>query len=241
MTKYLSFDLEIAALIPDDAQDWKQYRPLGITCAAVAWAKDNGNGKTLCFHGENDDFRPMPRLRQGECVDLVWTLQAHVLDGYTLLTHNGVSFDFDVLAEESGMHSECVELAMGSVDTCLQIHCIKGFPVGIDAIARGMGIQGKIEGMDGAKAPQMWAEGKYDEVLAYVAQDARCTLEVALAIEKRRELRWISQKGRLNGTPIPCLLTAREALQLPEPNVKWMKEGAIPRSRFTEWMNKSPG
>lgn len=35
--KYLAFDIEISKPIPDDATDWEQYRPLGISCAAT-WA-----------------------------------------------------------------------------------------------------------------------------------------------------------------------------------------------------------
>lgn len=236
MTKFLSFDLEIAALIPDGETEWKQYRPLGITCAAIAWMSGD-EVATLPFYAGDNDSSKNPRMLPYECKNLVWILQGHVKDGYTLLTHNGVSFDFDVLAEESGMHAECVELAMNSVDSCLQMHCLRGFPVALEAICMGMGIQGKIEGMDGAKAPQMWHDGKYDEVLRYVAQDAKCTLEVALAIEKHRLLRWVSQKGRLKTQIMPRLLPVREALRLPEPNVKWMDQ-PMPRSKFVEWMEK---
>ncbi|MCB0126721.1 MAG: ribonuclease H-like domain-containing protein, partial [Caldilineaceae bacterium] len=154
---------------------------------------------------------------------------------FTLLAHNGVGFDFDILAEESGMHDTCADLALHSVDTCLLVHCLKGFPVGLEAIAKGMGLQGKTEGMNGSMAPQMWAEGKFNEVLEYVAQDVRATLQVALEIEKRKGLTWIAKSGRRNSLPIPKLLTAYEALQLPEPDTSWMTE-PISRERFTSWM-----
>lgn len=237
--KLLAFDLEIAALIPDDSADWKQFRPLGITCAAVAWAKDNGSVKTLCFHGEDDDFRPVPRMRQGECVDLVWTLQAHALDGYTLLTHNGVSFDFDVLAEESGMHAECVELAMNSADLCFQTLCVKGYPIGLDALCRGMGLESKIEGMSGALAPQLWSEGQYAKVLEYVAQDTKSTLSVALEVERRGSLSWIAKSGRLNTMPVGRILTVRECLQLEKPDTSWMTGERPNREMATAWMTKT--
>lgn len=234
MAKYLALDIEIAALIPDDSTDWKAFRPLGITCAALAWMQED----ILMVHrtaSADGNGQIAPRMHKEACVELVQELMEFVLHGFTLLTHNGVSFDFDVLAEESGLHAECVELAMSSVDTCLLMHCLRGFPVGLAAICMGMGIKGKIEGINGALAPQMWLDGRYDEVLAYVAQDARCTLEVALDIEKHRVLRWVTQRGYLKTQIMPRLLPVREALRLPEPNVSWTDN---PRSResFTEWM-----
>ena len=240
MTKFISFDIEIAAIIPNDIQDWKQLRPLGITCAAMAWSLSDETIITDTWHGENEQTRFAPRLSQDECIIVVHALKQAVAEGRTLLTHNGVSFDLDILAEESGLHAECVELAMNSVDTMLHFFCEKGFPVGLDAIAKGMGIPGKMEGMSGALVPQLWVEGHFDEVLDYVAQDAKCTLEVALAIEKRRELRWITQRGRLNMIPVNRLLAAREALGLPLPNTDWMMgNDRLTREKFTGWMATS--
>ncbi len=34
-TKYLAFDIEILRPIPDGADDWKSFRPLGITYAGT--------------------------------------------------------------------------------------------------------------------------------------------------------------------------------------------------------------
>ena len=45
----------------------------------------------------------------------------------------------------------------------------------MDAAARGAGLHGKTNGVRGAQAPQMWADGCHAEVLAYVAPDARTT------------------------------------------------------------------
>ena len=235
--RFISFDLEIAALIPDGETDWKQYRPLGITCYALAWINEDGSMEVHADCGRDDNGQPMPRMSQAECRSLVERLCAleHLSDA--LLTHNGVGFDFAILAEETGWTEICANLALDSVDTCLLMHCLRGFPVGLDAICKAMGVQGKIEGMNGALAPQMWADGRYDEVLAYVAQDARCTLEVALEIEKHRVLRWVSKSGNTKMEFVPLLLPVREALQLPEPDTSWMSD-PIPRGRFVEWMER---
>ncbi|MCC6457835.1 MAG: ribonuclease H-like domain-containing protein [Caldilineaceae bacterium] len=232
--KYLSFDIETAKIVPDN-EDLSDHRPLGITCYAIAWNLSSGIIKTKAGHGVNADGSPAPQMSRQECAQLVSGLLGAVAKGYVLLAHNGASFDFSVLAEESGLHSECVELAMGSVDTMLHIHCVKGFPVGLDAIAKGMGLSGKTEGMNGALAPQMWHDGEYDKVLEYVQQDVISTLEVALAVKKRRCLTWIAKSGRRNNLPIPQWLTVAEALRLPEPDTSWMSE-PMPRSQFTGWM-----
>jgi hypothetical protein len=52
-----------------------------------------------------------------EAAELVQYLSAQVEHGYTLLTWNGVGFDLDVLAEESGLLETCRTLALAHVDT----------------------------------------------------------------------------------------------------------------------------
>jgi hypothetical protein len=237
--RFLAFDIETSKITPD-GDDIQNHRPLGICCWAIAWVSHkSGEIVTKSYCGTDDNGSNTAKMTRIECVGLVQKLRKAVNQGYTLLTHNGCSFDLDILAEESGMHRECCELAMNSVDTCLLAHCHKGFPVGLEAIAKGMGLSGKTEGMSGALAPQLWAEGRHDEVLAYCAQDVRSTLEVALEIERRRALTWISKSGRRNHLTVPKLLTVAESLQLPEPNTSWMKDREpIPRSRFTAWMQQ---
>ena len=42
-----------------------------------------------------------------DCRSLVERLAGFVSDGYTIVTWNGASFDFFVLAQESGMLEQC--------------------------------------------------------------------------------------------------------------------------------------
>jgi hypothetical protein len=235
---YLAFDIETAK-ITESGDNLDAERPLGICCWAVAQLDMHGKIIATANHGQDNDCRPTPRMDRYECAGLVKTLTDLTHSGYTLLTHNGVGFDLDILAEESGLHAECVELALNSVDTMLHFHCIKGFPVGLNAISKGMGLAGKTEGMHGDLAPVMWAEGRYEEVLAYVGQDVISTLETALAVEKAGVARWIAKSGRLNSVAIPKWLTVREALKLPLPNTSWM-DSPFPREKFTGWMKETP-
>jgi hypothetical protein len=229
--KYLAFDIEIAAEIPEGATDWKEYRPLGITCAATL----PGDGDPSLWFGIEEHPNLAPRMTREEVCDLVRYLQSAVAKGYTILTWNGLSFDFDVIAEESGMHAECAELALHHVDMMFHVFCLRGHYLGLDKVAKGLGLPGKTAGMDGAKAPQMWADGKFAEVLEYVAQDVRTTLDVALKVEEIGLVEWTSQKGRRNFIDIAQWLTVTEAQALPLPDTSWMTN-PVDRGQFTAWI-----
>jgi hypothetical protein len=233
---YLAFDLEISTLV--EGEDWKQSRPLGISCAAYAW-EVHGNIITKAIHGgiwKDGIATPRARMTQDECQHMVEELQGAVKEGYTILTWNGLQFDFDILAEESGMHAECCQLAMSHVDMMFHIFCLKGYPLGLDTVAKGLGLSGKTAGMSGALAPRMWAEGKHSEVLEYVQQDVRSTLQVATATLNQRGFSWTSKSGRPNHLHVSRWNTVEEALLWPRPDTSWMDK-PWPRAQFTEWMN----
>ncbi len=230
--KYLAFDIETARVSPEDGSDWRSCRPLGISCAATLLSDRN---EPTLWHG-GDRANPNDRMSREEAAALVRYLEDHVAQGYTLLTWNGLGFDLDVLAEESGLLAECRKLAASHVDMMFHAFCQLGHGVGLDAAARGMGLAGKLEGMKGADAPVLWAEGKREEVLRYVAQDVRTTLDLAVACESRGELRWVARSGKVRSMAMPQgWLTASEALELPLPDTSWMDE-PWPRERFTGWM-----
>ena len=148
--KYLAFDIETAKVVPENETNWKSHRPLGISCAATLLADSN---ELVLWHGADT-------MNQEQAGELVHYLATRVENGYTIVTWNGLSFDFDILAEESGMLAECRNLAVDHVDMMFHVLCRLGFGVGLDAAARGMGIPGKPEGMSGAMAPVLWADGE---------------------------------------------------------------------------------
>jgi len=232
-SKYLAFDIEVAKEFPIEAPDWKAYRPLGISCAATL-AGDAEEAVT--WYGRTAEDPPGERMSQAEAARLVEHLVEMTANGYTVLTWNGLGFDFDVLAEESGRHEECCKLALAHVDMMFHVFCQQGFPVGLDAAAKGMGLAGKTEGMAGHMAPGMWAAGKRQQVLDYVAQDVRTTLQLATACSQRGHLRWITRRGRPTKMPLPHgWLNVSEAGKLPLPDTSWMSR-PMRRERFTAWM-----
>jgi len=186
--------------------------------------------------GGTDRSSPKDRMTREEAAGLVEYLSRQAEAGYTILTWNGTGFDFDVLAEESGLLETCHMLARNHVDLMFHAFCQLGHGVGLDAAARGMAVAGKTKGMSGELAPVLWAEGRREEVLRYVAQDVKTTMDVALKCESCGELRWVSRSGMRRSMPLPeGWLAVSEALELPLPDTSWMTD-PWPRERFTGWM-----
>ncbi len=99
-----------------------------------------------------------------------------------------------------------------------------------------MGIKGKPAGMTGQLAPQLWIQGRYQEVLDYVAQDVRIALQIAQACETSRSFKWSTRRGTTGFMPLDGgWLSVRDALRLPEPDTSWMSNPLLRRT-FTEWL-----
>lgn len=228
MNKYLAFDIEIFKSIPEGVTDWKGLRPLGISCAATI---ATGDAIPTLWHSA-DKTQPMT---VAECRTMVSYMAGMQAKGYKVLTWNGLSFDFDILTEESQMHKLCADLAMSHVDMMFHFFCLKGFPLGLGTCAKGCGLSGKTEGMDGAKAPDMWAAGEYAKVLEYVGQDVITTLAIANVVERQKGFDWTAKSGRLNSIRINEWKSVNDCLKLPEPDNSWMSD-PWQRSKFTGWM-----
>jgi hypothetical protein len=228
--RYLAFDLETALNLPADGGDWRSHRPLGITCAATL----SVDGETVLWHARTGRGEYAPRMDRSQAVELATHLYQSYKAGWTLLTWNGLGFDFDILAEESGLHTECREMALNHVDMMFHFFCLQGYPLALDTASRGMGLQGKTAGMSGRMAPELWAGGEYQRVLDYLGQDVRATLALGLAVENAGSLRWISRSGKPAAAAIGGWRTVAEALRLPEPDTSWMSK-PLSRWQFLKW------
>ena len=236
MREYVAFDIEIVQSLPEGVDDWKAYRPLGISCAATMTSR----GELTIWYGRTATGEIADYMNRADLAAMLVYLDAAVETGLSLLTWNGLGFDLDILAEESGDFITCKALAMDHVDMMFHIFCELGYPLGLDRAAKGMDLPGKSAGMSGEMAPILWAQGKRQEVLDYVAQDARTTLLLAQAAERKRRLLWVSKRGRSQTLPLPKgWLTVQEALALPEPDTSWMRR-PWPRKRFLEWIEQGP-
>ena len=215
--KYLAFDIETVKEFPDGA-DWRDHRFLGIGCAAACSVD---MPEPLRWYGAAPSGDGIAcQMSRNSLADLVRCLAEMADRDYTLLTWNGTGFDFDVLAEESGLREECRRLALSHVDMMFHLFCVRGYPLALNTASKGMRLPGKAQGMDGAAAVRMWADpGAREQVVDYCAQDVRATLELALACEKAGRLDWTSRRGN----PMRLGLskgwfTVQESLCIPEPD-----------------------
>jgi len=232
--QYLAFDIETAKDVPGEDFNWRPHRPLGISCAATL-ASDTD--QPLLWYGKALDGAPEKRMSRGDTQGLVQYLSKMAADGFRIFTWNGLGFDFDILAEESGDAASCRECALGHVDMMFHVFCSLGYPVALEKAAQGMGLPGKPPGMSGSKAPKLWAQGHFKEVLEYVAQDVRMAMQIAQTCEQRRRFEWITRKGTKSSMPLANgWLTVRESLRLPEPDTSWMS-APLSRRDFTAWLS----
>ena len=234
--KYLAFDLETAKVLPETTSDLLSHRPLGICCAAGVTAHCT---QPFIWHGRSKLGEPAESMSHEEVKRMVHELVNLVNDGFTLLTWNGLNFDFNVLAEESELVEECASLALGHVDIMFHAVCVLGHFVSLDKAAQGMGIKGKPTGINGSKAPILWAEGRHAEVLEYNTRDATATLELAKLCEDRAAMKWVTRRGTLSRMPLPQgWLVVRDARLLPEPDTSWMTQPPK-REDFFRWFPKT--
>jgi hypothetical protein len=233
-TSLVAFDLETAKILPPQVSDLLAHRPLGIACAA---AVISGKTEPLTWHGVQDG-KPSAQMSRTEVCSVIEQLKSLVEEGHTLVTWNGLAFDFDVLAEESALPMECAELALGHIDMMFHAVCQLGHRLSLAKAAEGLGL-GEKTGSAG-DAPAKWAEGRHDEVLRYNVQDARLTLAVAEESQRRGQLVWITGRGQARVMPLSrgwqCV---REACAIPLPDTSWMSDPPS-RGEFMKWLPKDP-
>lgn len=235
--KFVAFDVETTrsegpVVEPSDLQ---------ITCAATV------------THESDVRLWHAPRIAQGESYGATMAPE-HVKElfdylyklheeGYQVISWNGLRFDWCVIAtnlEDPGLYAKCAAVAMDHIDIMFDVFCVKGFPVGLDAAAGGLGVGGKLEGMSGSLAPDLWEQGgeQQELVLKYVRQDAILTAKVLLAIYRRGWFQWRARSGRVQQVALPMingrLMVVNEALKLAEPDTSWM-DTPMTRESFYMW------
>jgi hypothetical protein len=230
--RYVAFDIETAKVLPELVTDLMDHRPLGVACVAAVVAEGD---EAFTWHGVDGD-KPAAQMSQLDVRLMLDQFATWADQGYTLLSWNGLAFDFNVLAEESGLTEECARIALGHVDMMFHVVCELGYPVGLGKAAEGLGLPGKSAGITGHDAPLMWAQGRCDEVLAYNLQDAKLALAIAREAERRSELLWITRRGTKGRLPLrQGWRSVREALGTPKPDTSWMSDPPV-REDFTSWL-----
>ncbi len=239
MNKVCAWDIEIAAVIPNGrGVNWADYRPYGITCAAI-WT---GGENTHTFVPDREGERYDPKMSPEACAAMLDVLLGFQQRGYDVVTWNGAYFDFDVLAEEcpAERFEDVVALAQAHVDPGLQMLRELGFMCGLAAAAQGCDLGGKL--MKGGDAPVKWKQGaaEQEEVVRYVRKDALLTGQVyqhilqtgGLPYWSKRDYEiqeWFPQGWRTGNR----LLTAEQVGELPAPRNPWKTY-----EEATAWMSQ---
>lgn len=219
----VAFDIEIAE--PFDEEP-KRY---GISCASTL----TSDGELFLWHGDAglfgyDENYPNPdRMNPYEVSELAQYLLKMQESGYNIVTWNGLSFDFKVLAEEvedEEWADEIQRMAINSIDPGFQMACEKGYMIGLNAAAEGLGVGGKTEGMHGDLAPLLWnglngneteeqvngikslnvvpaTKEAQDLCLEYVGQDSQITLDIYLKLVEQGFMYWLTKRGTISFYP----------------------------------------
>jgi hypothetical protein len=229
--KILSFDIEISNVFDlRPGEDIEKHAPFDVAVAATQIA----DGEHRLWFSSGPDGRPLVNLERRHARELLDYLAEMQRTGYAVCAWNGLSFDLQWVARAAGEVQTASGIARAMYDPMFQFFKLKGFPVGLAAVADGLGI-GMKKSMDAADAPREWQAGNHQRVCDYVLGDARMTNEVVAAILRRRQIAWVTQRGKRSTVPLPRLRTVEECLGDPMPDQSWMGS-AIPQEKFTRWL-----
>ncbi|HOV75007.1 MAG TPA: hypothetical protein P5318_05555 [Candidatus Hydrogenedentes bacterium] len=234
--KLMSVDIEIADVFElGRYEDIEKYAPFHIAIAATAIPE---GAETLWFSTrEPGSPEPAPYMTREKAHELLDYLAGMQQDGYRLCSWNGLGFDLKWIGHVAQDMKLAARIALKSYDPMFQFFNQTGYPVGLDAVSKGMKI-GQAKSMDAADAPKQWQAGNHQIVMEYVMGDCRLTNRIFLAIEQHKRIRWIAAKGAVREIYMPRLKTVEEVLKDPEPDQSWMKT-PLRRSKFCEWALKA--
>lgn len=199
-SKYIAFDIETAKDIPGPDFNWRPHRPLSICCIASI---SDLCGDARVWYSKGTDDAPLNQMTSANVADFVRYIEAQIEAGFTPLSWNGLGFDYDILAEESALLDQCKRQALLHRDLMFHVVCEKGFPVSLANACIGMGLQGKLDGVDGCDAPKLWQNGDHETVCKYVAQDVRAVSGLAVECEKQKTFRWKTSRGSIFSFGLP--------------------------------------
>ena len=229
--KTLAFDIEISNVFDlRPGEDIDKYAPFDVAVAATQVA----GGEHRLWYSPGPDDKPLVSLERRHARELLDYLEQMQRAGHALCAWNGLSFDLQWIARAAGDVPTASRIALALYDPMFQFFKLKGFPVGLSAVAAGLGI-GLKKSMDAADAPREWRAGNHQRVCDYVLGDVRMTNEIVAAIVRRGEIAWVTQQGKRSTVPLPGLRTVAECLRDPMPDQSWMTR-PIPQEKFTRWL-----
>lgn len=236
MQALLSFDIEIANVFTlQPGEDLECYAPFDISVAAAA----TQGGSVRHWHARDAAGKPTGILDAATARAVLEYLREQQLQGTRVCAWNGLSFDLRWLGHVARDLRLASDVALELYDPMFQFASQKGFPIGLAAVAEGMGIaQKKL--MSAERAPLEWRAGNHQLVLDYVAGDCTLTNQVAAAIETAGLVKWRTKRGTLSSERMPKLRQVKDVMRDPPPDQSWMSEPK-PVSNYWAWMKLERG
>ena len=230
--KILAFDIEISNVFDlRPGEDIEKYAPFDIAVAATEIA--GGEQRLWLSHGP--DGKPLINLERPQARELLEYLENKQRAGYRICAWNGLSFDMQWIARAADDVATASRIALAMFDPMFQFFKLKGFPVGLAAVAAGLGIATK-KSMLAEDAPREWRAGNHKKVCDYVLGDVRITNDIVSAIARRGQIAWVTKKGKRCTVALPRLRSVEECLRDPMPDQSWM-DSPIPQNKFTRWLS----
>ncbi len=229
--KLLSFDIEISDVFElERYEDLEKYAPFHISVAATAVH----NGEERVWYSEDENGHPALNLTKQRAHELLEYLDEMQQKKFMICAWNGLSFDLKWIGHQADNMALAARIALKSYDPMFQFFNQAGFPVGLAKVAEAMSIsQEKL--MDGADAPKEWCAGNCQKVMEYCLGDCQMTNLIILAIQKIRQVRWVTGRGYISSKPMPRLKSVEEVIQDPEPDQSWM-DTPMPKVKFYKWV-----
>jgi hypothetical protein len=236
MQTLVSFDIEIANVFTlQPGEDLERHAPFDISVAAAA----THGGSVRHWHARDAAGKPTGMLDPATARAVLEYLRAEQRAGSRVCAWNGLSFDLRWLGHVARDPNLATEVALELYDPMFQFAAMKGFPIGLAAVAEGMGIaQKKL--MSAERAPVEWQAGNHQLVLDYVAGDCTLTNQVVAAIERAGMVKWRTKRGTMSSEPMARLRQVKDVMRDPPPDQSWMSEPK-PVSNYWAWMRRELG
>lgn len=241
---YIIFDVEATGLFPPQGEI-----PPRMLCAVTHLVRRTGSGQFTeledCrdWHGDLGNPEPMEKCQVDALVDYLLESRER---GALVCGWNTLGYDLRLLHSELLLHgsddraARVRELATGHVDPMFNFVMQQGFPVGLQAVCAGMGIDGKTG--DGKDVPVTWATGTAEDraaIVTYCRNDVKATLAAVVAVDAKRKVMWISKRSGKRcerDTEGRHLATVATATTWPFPDNSFMGKTPTERPQMSDFI-----
>lgn len=195
------------------------------------------NGDNNDWSNFSKDGQLSPLMSKETALALLKYMEEKQRQGYALCAWNGAGFDLKMIGALAENMELAGRMALNLIDPMYQILTMKGYPVGLGAVQKGLGVD-QSKSMSGADAPEAWSKGEFARVIGYVIGDSEITVKIIQAIGKAGGVKWTTKTGKPASLLFNKLKTVSECLLEPEPNNSWM-DTPIDRHKIISWIPES--